>query len=840
MTFYADLHIHSKYSRATSRICDLEHMACWARKKGVSVLGTGDFTHPKWLDELKQKLVPAEPGLFRLRPDLEKQVDEWLDAPGGEPTRFMLQVEVSTIYKKAEQTRKIHHLIYAPDLEQAERFVDRLSRIGNLASDGRPILGLDSRHLLEITLESGEGCYLVPAHIWTPWFAVLGSKSGFDEIEHCYGDLTPEIFAVETGLSSDPPMNWRLSQLDRFTLVSNSDAHSPPKIGREACVFETHMDYFAMRRALKTGEGYGGTVEFFPEEGKYHLDGHRKCGVCLEPAETRQHDGRCPECGKPITLGVMHRVDELADRGEGTENSKRPCPFRSLVPLEELLAELQGVGPKSKAVQGKYEHLLARLGAELFILERAPLEDVQKAASSLLAEAISRMRQGRVIRRAGFDGEYGTIRLFEREELLQDSMVGLLFDMKPNDAASAAGRNSQQSRTVDERGATPQRENAARNVDRPQVKSRGIAHLAQQIQPSQSQKGPSRILNGLDSEQRRAAQITDGPLLILAGPGTGKTRTLTHRLAYLVADNRAAPEECLAITFTNRAAAEMRDRLQALLPVRTDRPPTMTFHALGLTILREHGPRLGLTQPVQVAAAAECVALIRETFRLSQRKAAKLLSRISETKRTEAAAISAHREHDPAGDLELAQVVERYRRALDHRGLVDFDDLVALPVKLLKTDGELVRAYRSRFRWIAVDEYQDIDRLQYELITLLAPSDGNLCVIGDPDQAIYGFRGGDVRYFQQFRHDFPAAQIVQLKHNYRSTRAIVDASLQLIAPASLVGGRSLLTAAGGPRRIQIHECTTERAEAEFVVHTIERMIGGSGFFFDGQRPRRDG
>ena len=318
--------------------------------------------------------------------------------------RFLLEVEISTIYKKNDKTRKVHHLIYTSSLDEAQTLIQKLSRIGNLASDGRPILGLDSRDLLEITLESGPGCYLIPAHIWTPWFAVLGSKSGFDSIEHCYGDLSSHIFALETGLSSDPAMNSRLSALDRYTLVSNSDAHSPPKIGREACVFETDLDYFAMRRALETGRGYGGTVEFFPEEGKYHLDGHRKCGVCLTPQETIRHQGRCPVCGKPVTLGVMHRVNELADRPlppdslpesppePPTDSSPKPpskstsgiqhvglrfifwniripspndaqartAPFRSLVPLEEMISEIEGVGPKSKRVQARYDEVSAQ------------------------------------------------------------------------------------------------------------------------------------------------------------------------------------------------------------------------------------------------------------------------------------------------------------------------------------------------------------------------------------------------------------------------------------------------------------------------------------------------
>jgi uncharacterized protein (TIGR00375 family) len=426
--FYADLHIHSKYSRATSRDADLQHMALWARRKGVTVLSTGDFTHPQWFADLKQDLVPAEPGLFRLRDDLQRAVDDQLPPAFAQATRFLLQVEISTIYKRGDRTRKVHHLIYVPGWEQAEQLIQKLSKIGNLKSDGRPILGLDSRHLLEITLECGEGCYLVPAHIWTPWFAVLGSQSGFDSVDDCYGDLACEIFALETGLSSDPPMNWRLSQLDRFTLVSNSDAHSPPKIGREACVFDTDLDYFAIRRALQTGQGYGGTVEFFPEEGKYHLDGHRKCNVRLTPEETQAHAGRCPTCGKPLTIGVMNRVNTLADRADG-EQPQRAGRYRSLVPLPEIIAEVRGVGQQSRKVQQAYMELTDRVGAELFILEQAPLEDIRRAGSPLVAEAIRRMRGGQVIRDAGYDGEYGQIRLFEDGELKSSGVVELLFQL---------------------------------------------------------------------------------------------------------------------------------------------------------------------------------------------------------------------------------------------------------------------------------------------------------------------------------------------------------------------------------------------------------------------------
>jgi len=417
VTFYADLHIHSKYSRATSRDCDLEHLSWWAQRKGISVLATGDFTHPVWFGELETKLVAAEPGLFRLKPELERAVARRLPTScRREPTRFMLSVELSTIYKKLGRTRKIHHLVYVPGFESAERCQRALGKIGNLHSDGRPILGLDSRHLLEIVLESGAGAYLVPAHVWTPWFAVLGSKSGFDSIDECYGDLASHVFAIETGLSSDPAMNWRVSSLDRFRLVSNSDAHSPQMLGREACVFDTDLSYYAIRQALETGAGYAGTLEFFPEEGKYHLDGHRKCHVRLEPAQTLAHGGLCPVCGSPVTVGVQHRVEALADRAHG-QGRARAEPFRSLVALAEIMSELLGVGSKSGAVAKAVSAAVERLGPELELLEHVPIESFEGCGPALLGEAVERVRKGKVYRDAGYDGEYGTIRVFDVDEL---------------------------------------------------------------------------------------------------------------------------------------------------------------------------------------------------------------------------------------------------------------------------------------------------------------------------------------------------------------------------------------------------------------------------------------
>ena len=414
MFFYADLHIHSKYSRATSKDCNLEQLAVWAQKKGLSVISTGDFTYPAWFNEIKEKLVEDCNGAYRLRPEIEKQIFKT-----SAPVRFLLSVEISTIYKKGDRTRKVHHVVFVPDMKAADTFRTKLGAIGNINSDGRPILGLDSRNLLETTLESGEGSYIIPAHIWTPWFSVLGSKSGFDSIEECYVDLSDHIFAVETGLSSDPEMNWRVSKLDKFRLVSNSDAHSPSKLAREATVFDTAPDYYSIMNALKTGNGYVGTVEFFPEEGKYHEDGHRKCNVCLTPEETEKLNGICPVCGKPLTIGVLNRVCTLADRTcSSTYKPETAGEVFSLVPLPEILSEIMQVGSSSKAVTNEYERLIRKFGSEFSILREVPAEDISKD-SPLLAEGISRLRAGKVIKHAGYDGEYGVIRLFDDSELVK-------------------------------------------------------------------------------------------------------------------------------------------------------------------------------------------------------------------------------------------------------------------------------------------------------------------------------------------------------------------------------------------------------------------------------------
>jgi len=861
--FVADLHVHSRYSRACSRDCDLEHLAWWAARKGIALVGTGDLCHPAWAEEIRTKLVPAEPGLFRLRPDLERDVLATLPASVRVPVRFQLSVEISTIYKRGEKTRKVHHLLYAPDLGVAGELTRRLARIGNLGSDGRPILGLDSRDLLETLLDSGEGGYLVPAHVWTPWFAALGSKSGFDSVADCYADLAEHIFAIETGLSSDPAMNHRVSSLDRYRLVSNSDAHSPPALGREATVLSCELSYAGVRGALETGTGLDGTIEFFPEEGKYHLDGHRTCEVRLEPGETRAADGRCPVCAKPVTVGVLHRVEALADRPAGYLPAGAPG-WRCLVQLPQVVGELLGVGAKSKSVEAAVGRLVDRFGPELSILRDVPLDEAAALGPPGIDEALRRLRSGQVVLAGGYDGEYGVVRLFEAKEVadLRPGASEPLFGLPTppgsavvpsSPAATSVLRGVEQGRGGEGersspgaatsvlrggeqgRGGEGERSSpgAATSVLREVEHRRSAAGGTTPVEPDGAGDGlfapPPRVvrvpdpapavvlvLDGLDTEQRSAAEAA-GPLLVVAGPGTGKTRTLTSRIAYQIGELGVPAEQHLALTFTRRAAGELTERLAALLR----RPPLVTtFHGLGLRIVREQAARLGLGADVRVVDEAERLALAREAMGADApaREVRRLLDHVSAPAR------------DPAGpDPELAGPLARYRAGKRARGLVDLDDLLAGPVALLTEDPDLAEAYRRRWRHVSVDEYQDVDPAQYALLRLLVPPDGDLCVIGDPDQAIYSFRGAEVGFFLRFAADFPGAREVRLTRNYRSTATVVDAALGVVAPTTLVPGRTLTAAAPGtgPEHVTVHTAADEAAEAAFVVGTIERVLGGS-------------
>lgn len=388
----------------------------WAQIKGISVVGTGDFTHPGWLNELSEKIEPSGNGLFKLKKEYESNgVPESCKSE----VSFILSAEISSIYRKNDRTRKVHSLILVPDFSDAVRINLALSRIGNLNADGRPILGLDALELLKIVMDDSPNAMFIPAHAWTPHFSVFGAVSGFDSLEECFEDYTPYINAIETGLSSDPAMNWRLSALDKITLISNSDAHSPSKMGRESNIFDTEKSFSAIANSIRTRKGFLGTIEFFPEEGKYHYDGHRACAISLSPEETIRQGYLCAKCGKRVTIGVLHRVEKLADRPLGYKPKGAP-PYYSLIPLVEVIAETIGVGVASKAVDREFQRLIQRLGNEFSILMNAPIPDIEQESSRLMGEAINRMRSGRIHVAPGYDGEYGKIKIFdaaEREEV---------------------------------------------------------------------------------------------------------------------------------------------------------------------------------------------------------------------------------------------------------------------------------------------------------------------------------------------------------------------------------------------------------------------------------------
>lgn len=817
--FVADLHIHSYLSRATAKNLNLEQLNLWAQLKGIRVLGTGDFTHPQWFSELKERLQEAEPGLFLLRPEFAAITEPHIPPACRESVRFMLSVEISCIYKKNGVTRKNHDVVFVPDFQSAEKLSRALERIGNIRSDGRPILGLDAHDLLETVLDVSPHAHLIPAHIWTPWFSLFGSKSGFDSLEGCFGDLSGHIFAVETGLSSDPPMNWRLSALDGMVLVSNSDAHSPANLGREANIFDSDLSYFAMFDVLKSRDPgrFLGTIEFFPEQGKYHYDGHRKCNMRMTPRQTLESGGLCPRCGRPVTVGVMHRVEELADREEGIQ-PQDAAPFRSLLTLPDVLAQTRGVGTKTKWVQTQYRRLLEQYGPEFTILMDLPLEELEARGHDTLAEGLRRMRQGQVHIRAGYDGEFGSIVLFTPEERKalsgQGSLISFESDSldlemprKEKPVPRRKGRRTGETERVDE---------SSFSWD----SLGGAGTCGDEIDP---------LLQGLNPQQQKAVCWWKSPLLVVAGPGTGKTLTLTRRIAYLIRHGIASPEQVLAITFTNKAAEEMQERL-ALLLGRDTGVTVQTFHSLGYEILREERRRRGESREIRILDETQTEALLKGVFTgsdgpIRRKERLGLLEEISRVKQN-LQTPEAFEGSDP--DFESAYRL--YQEALQSSGGVDLDDLIVLPVRLLENNPEVLTHYRDRFRFLSVDEYQDINHAQYRLVQLLSPHGENLCVIGDPDQAIYGFRGADSRYFLRFKNDYPGAEIVRLEQNFRSSETILLASARLLSQNPYHPENPLWSGISGEDFLSMAEYPTDKAEAESIVHTIEELVGGTSHF----------
>jgi len=413
MRIIADFHIHSKYSRATSKNMDLPHISQWAKYKGIDLIGTGDFTHPLWLGQIKQELTEDGSGFLKLK---ESTIEEPI--PGmGAGLRFILTGEISSIYTQGGKVRKVHTLIFVPNLRTAAKINNRLTGIGNLYSDGRPILGLSAKDLAKLILDINPDSLIIPAHVWTPWFSIFGSNSGFDSIEECYGDLSKYIYSIETGLSSDPEMNWRLSPLDQITLISNSDAHSPANLGREANVFEIEKDKFTYNEIAdiiktKDPKRFLYTLEFYPEEGKYHYDGHRNCHIVANPFETKYENNLCPKCNKKLTIGVMNRVEKLADRKPGYTSENFPGS-KHFVPLLEIIAASHSLGVNSQRAIDEYLALVGRYGGEFPILLDMDDNQLEKSLPLKIVDGIRRVRTGNINIEPGYDGVYGKVKVFD-------------------------------------------------------------------------------------------------------------------------------------------------------------------------------------------------------------------------------------------------------------------------------------------------------------------------------------------------------------------------------------------------------------------------------------------
>lgn len=784
--FRADLHIHSRFSRATSKNLCIRNLSAYAQLKGLDVIGTGDFTHPKWREELERDLIWDETtGLYRPRQkltDADIEAETGLAHPAGHDPLFLLQAEISSIYKKNGKVHKVHNLVFMPDLESVDHLNHKLAVIGNLASDGRPILGLDSERLLEIVLETSDQAVLIPAHIWTPWFSLFGSKSGFDSIEECFGDLSSHIFAMETGLSSDPDMNRLLSSLDRYVMVSNSDAHSGENLGREANLFRGEPSYNGIFSALRYAASkrfqliksndlpeetppsdciYQGTLEFFPEEGKYHLDGHRNCQVVLDPQKERYPGDICPVCGKPMTVGVLHRVLDLADRKKPVYTQDEPH-FATLIPLSEVIGEILDVGSKSRKVRQQQAKLTQQFGSELNILHHVPESDL-RSYWEIFGEAIARMRAGNVIKEGGYDGEYGVIRVFTKQERMSFNMGQLV--------------------TVPEK-------------------------IVPTIQEEQKSREISKEIKKFfwTDAQKAAIESQNDPILVFAGPGSGKTRTLIGRIQFLLQSTR--PEQILAITFTRRAAAELQERLNLVIqPEMQNLICADTLHAIALAqrkdeilpqVLSEEGSRnLFIKANSEYSAGQAREAW--ERFSLAREKMENMT--------------------DIVEFPHLSQMAQQYIEIKKSRHIIDYTDL--LEDWLLELMGS-----KKDIAWteILVDEVQDMSPLQLAIIRALVPSSGKgFFGIGDPDQSIYSFRGACPDIQSVLQKFWSNLHMLALRESHRSDQEILQSANALLGAKAHCG--QLTSTKTEHAFLHEFEAPDAEKEAAWIAEQIHRLIG---------------
>lgn len=837
--YIADLHIHSSYSRATAKNITPEVLELWGRKKGIGLIGTGDFTHPAWRRELSEKLTLCENGLYRLkdeyvlekgkyslRPKHGKAATE--DEAGGinttdigeEKPNFVITGEISSIYKQGDRVRKVHSLIILPSLKDAEKISAKLETIGNIHSDGRPILGLPCRDLAEIVFELCPKAIYIPAHVWTPHFSMFGAFSGFDSVEECFGDMSPEIHAVETGLSSDPLMNRRVSMLDKYQLISDSDAHSPAKLGREATVFDTELSYESLYTGIQTGAGLHGTIEFYPEEGKYHLDGHRKCHLSLTPSETKKYGGICPVCGKKITVGVLHRVEELADRGEDYI-SPDAKPFESLMPLNELIGASWGKSSESTKVKECYEKLIDSVGPEFYILRDAPSDVIRENAGDFVAEGIKRLREGKVILKAGFDGEYGKVGLFTEDELKNArGQMSFFFE--------ETQRHSKDDLKTD----------ADEVIDKDTLEMPGMSiPSGMEADNKGLNPGSEKCLN---ERQLMAVKSVAKVTAVSAGPGTGKTSTLTAAIIYRIKERGVQPSEITAFTFTRKAAEELKERLRHELKGKARFINVGTIHGICLKLLKESG---SVMETADEFLTKEYVEDTVERFGLGMKNKDFLRE------------LSLIKNKVKGYETIPEEAVEFYSEKLRKAGLMDFDDILINTCSLVK-NGSLKSGKKRHFSYLFVDELQDTGPLEYEAIKALSEGSKEVFLIGDSDQSIYGFRGASADCFERLNRDYNDIELIRLDRNYRSERDIVLASRAFISnnpggeremipaaglnkkekdeyipnafDAGLTGKNEDKEEAGIPtqRAIEVVKAESELSSAIFIARKINELVGG--------------
>jgi len=719
--FIADLHVHSHFSIATSRQANVVDYARSAARKGLHLVGTGDCIHPGYLEELQTYLVENNTsGFYQLKEEYRKEwASELPPSCTRNPIHFILSTEISTIYKKNGKVRKLHHLLLFPTLASAQRYSRYWDQRGNIRSDGRPILGCDSYDLLHSALEIDDSIIFIPAHIWTPHFSLYGSFSGFNSIQECFGELSSHIYAVETGLSSDPPMNWRIKELENYFLVSNSDAHSPGNLAREANIFNTDFSYKGILQALKNRSPSAEleqTLEFFPQEGKYHFDGHRKCNLFLDPEEACRLNNICPVCQKRLTPGVLHRVLELADKPPDIPGS-RGRPYHHLISLTNLLAECWNMGVTSRKVLDSYRNLIRLNGPELDILLNLSPDEL-KMDNPLLKEALHRMRLGQIDIRPGYDGEYGQIQVFNKSE--RSSLFKTGFH--------SIGKAYSIIQTLEKK-------------KRKYIVSEQIAMDMPELHPL-----PLQGIRDLNSQQLELVHSPPARIFVQAGPGTGKTTVLIDRIKELHLS--ADWSEILVVTFTQKAAQEILNRLKLF-----KRPPWVgTFHSIAWDLIN-----LSHTQPLQIINEKDRQLIINQLIQMnnSSLKPTHLLKRFDE-------AVNGFPK--PANMLLTEDeflYYQKYRRYLEHQQLVDYNEL------LLRTLQWQPTAERPFPRHILVDELQDCNPIQYEWLKHFGQQAETFFLIGDYYQSIYEFRGASPQELLHIESHFTGIETVQLRQSYR-------------------------------------------------------------------------